>query len=106
MPNLALDLGKLVTSTGVKAVYGDQQDLDGIRVVPVAATWSGFGAGQAESEGSGGGGGSVAVPVGVYVRRGDEIRFSPNLVTLLVAAVPFVWITGRTLSRVIRALKR
>ena len=56
--------------------------------------------------GEGGGGGGVSVPVGVYVRREEGLRFEPNIVTLLVVAVPFVWVAGRALTRIIRALKK
>ena len=106
MPNLALELGKQTASLGVTSVYGEQQDVDGVRLVPVALTWSGFGAGEDPTGGSGGGGGGVAIPVGAYIRTGDGVRFEPNLVSLLAVAIPFVWVAGRALSRVIRALKR
>jgi len=105
MPNLALELGKQAASLGVHSVYGEQQDVDGIRLVPVALSWSGFGAGEDEGR-SGGGGGGVAVPLGAYVRKGDDLRFEPNLVSFVAVAIPFVWVAGRALSRVIRALKR
>lgn len=109
MPNLALELGKLTTSMGVTSVYGEQQDVDGVRIVPVAAVWAGFGAGEsaeAGDAGSGGGGGGVSVPVGAYVRQGDGIRFEPNVIALLTVGIPFIWVAGKALSRVIRALKR
>ena len=106
MPNLALELGKQAASLGVSSVYGEQQDVDGIRLVPVALSWSGFGAGEDEDRGSGGGGGGFAVPLGAYIRKGDDLRFEPNLVSLLAVGIPFVWVAGRALSRVIRALKR
>ncbi len=105
MPNLALELGKQTASLGVAAVYGEQQDIDGMLLVPVAATWSGFGAGESP-EGNGGGGGGVAIPVGAYIRKGDDLRFEPNLVSLVAVGIPFVWVAGRALSRIIRALKR
>lgn len=105
MPNLALELGKQVASLGVTTVYGQQQDVGGVTLVPVALAWSGFGAGEA-AEGSGGGGGGVAIPVGAYIRKGDDLRFEPNLVSLLAVGIPFVWVAGRALSRIIRALKR
>lgn len=106
MPNLALELGKQSASLGVKSVYGEQQDLDGIRLVPVALSWSGFGGGEDPNGANGGGGGGAAIPVGAYIRKGDDLRFEPNLVSLLAVGIPFVWVTGRALSRVIRALKR
>jgi hypothetical protein len=46
------------------------------------------------------------VPIGAYVRDADGVRFQPNIVSLLAVAIPFVWVTGRAWSRVIRALKK
>lgn len=106
MPNLAVELGKQTASLGVTSVYGDQQDVDGVRMVPVALTWSGFGAGEDESGNGGGGGGGVAIPLGAYVRRNDDLRFEPNVVSILAVGIPFVWVAGRALARIIRALKR
>lgn len=106
MPNLALELGKQTASLGVTSVYGQQQDVDGMRLIPVAISWHGFGAGEDATSGAGGGGGGAAIPVGAYVRKGDDLRFEPNLISLLAVGIPFVWVAGRALSRVIRALKR
>lgn len=106
MPNIALELGEQSTAFGVKAAYGEQLDVDGVRIVPVALTWAGYGGGSDESGNGGGGGGGYAIPLGAYVRRGDDLRFEPNVVSFLAMAIPFVWVAGRALSRVIRALKR
>lgn len=110
MPNLALELGKQVAQLGVTSVYGEQQDVDGVRFIPVAVSWSGFGAGEGADgsgdNGSGGGGGGVAIPVGAYIRTGDDLRFEPNLVSLIAVGIPFVWVAGRVLIRLIRVLKR
>ncbi|MBA8815929.1 putative spore protein YtfJ [Microbacterium halimionae] len=106
MPNIALDIGKQTATLGVKAAYGEQQDVDGIRIIPVALTWTGFGGGSDESGNGGGGGGGYAVPLGAYIRTGDELRFVPNVVSFVAVAIPFVWVAGRALSRVIRALKK
>jgi hypothetical protein len=106
MPNLALELGKQSASLGVNSVYGDQVDVDGVRLIPVAVSWSGFGAGEDDAGNGGGGGGGVAIPLGAYIRRGDDLRFEPNLVSVLAVGIPFLWVAGRALSRVIRALKR
>ncbi|MFJ4225010.1 hypothetical protein [Microbacterium sp. NPDC089695] len=105
MPNIALELGKQAAAFGVKSAYGEPQDVDGVSITPVAFTYSGFGGGTGDGA-EGGGGGGVSVPVGVYVRREEGLRFEPNIVTLLVVAVPFVWVAGRALSRIIRALKK
>ena len=105
MPDLALELGKQSASFGVQRAYGDPVDIDGVPVTPVALTWSGFGAGSGE-DGEGGGGGGASIPLGVYVRREEGLRFEPNIISLLLVGIPFVWATGRALSRIIRALKK
>lgn len=106
MPNIALELGQQSAHFGVRSAYGDQIDVDGVKIVPVALAWSGFGGGSDDSGNGGGGGGSYAVPLGAYIRKGDSLTFEPNIVSFLAVAIPFVWVAGRSLSRVIRALKR
>jgi hypothetical protein len=106
MANIALELAKQSAALGVSSAYGEQQDVDGVKLIPVALTWTGFGGGSDESGNGGGGGGGYTFPVGAYVRRGDDLRFEPNLVSLLAVGIPFVWVAGRALSRVIRALKK
>lgn len=105
MPNIALELGKQSAAFGVKSAYGEPQDVDGVSITPVALTWAGFGGG-ADQERDGGGGGGVSIPLGVYVRREEGLRFEPNLISLLAVGIPFVWVAGRALARVIRALKK
>ncbi|HWU29976.1 MAG TPA: hypothetical protein VN041_12920 [Microbacterium sp.] len=105
MPNIALKLGEQAASFGVKGAYGEALEIDGVSVTPVALTVTGFAGGGVE-QGEGGTGGGIAVPLGVYVRREEGLRFEPNIVSLLAVAVPFVWVLGRALSRVIRALKK
>jgi len=109
MPHIALELGKNSASFGVKSAYGEPQEVDGAQFTPVALTFSGFGGGsgaEGSTEGEGGGGGGIAIPLGVYVRREEGLRFEPNLVSLLAVAVPFVWVSGRAISRIVRALKK
>ncbi|WP_221584220.1 hypothetical protein [Microbacterium sp. G2-8] len=106
MPNIAIELGKLSSNLGVKASYGEQQDLDGVKVLPVAATWSGFGGGSDEAGNGGGGGGGFSLPIGAYIRRGSEFRFAPNVITLIAVLTPFVCVAGRTLGYVIKRLKK
>jgi hypothetical protein len=106
MSQFVLDLGKQASTLGVHAAYGEQQDLDGIRIVPVALTWTGFGGGADDEGSAGGGAGGYSVPLGAYVRREDDLRFEPNVVSFLAVAIPFVWVVGHALSRVIRALKK
>ncbi|MET0297785.1 MAG: hypothetical protein ABW024_10305 [Microbacterium sp.] len=106
MPNIALELSKQSAAFGVKSAYGEPQDVNGVTIIPVAVTWSGYGGGSDDTGNGGGGGGGYAVPVGAYIRKGDDLRFEPNLVSLLAVGIPFIWIAGRALSRVIRALKK
>ncbi len=106
MSNFVLDLGKQVASFGVTTAYGEQQDVDGIRIIPVALAWSGFGGGSDDTGSGGGGGGGYVIPLGAYIRKGDDLRFEPNLVAFLAVGIPFVWVAGRALSRIVRALKK
>ena len=106
MPNIALELGKQSATFGVHSAYGEQIDVNGVRIIPVALAWTGFGGGSDESGNGGGGGGGYSVPLGAYIRKGDDLRFEPNIVSFLAVAIPFVWVAGRAVSRVIRALKR
>jgi len=110
MAQLALEIANVITGSGVKAAYGEPQEVGGATILPVAAVWYGFGAGADATEGtdgpSGGGGGGYSVPLGAYVRQGDELRFEPNIVVLAAVAIPLLWVTGRALSRIVRALKR
>ncbi|MFF2495117.1 hypothetical protein [Agromyces sp. NPDC058064] len=110
MADLVLELAETVAGVGVKTSYGEPVDLDGTKVVPVALGYYGFGAGSG-SDGSGdqaggGGGGGLSIPLGAYVGRGGgEVRFEPNLIGLILVATPLVWVTGKALRWVIRALK-
>ncbi|WP_424935625.1 MULTISPECIES: hypothetical protein [Bacteria] len=111
MPHIALELGKNAASLGVKSAYGETMEVDGAQFTPVALTMSGFGGGDfdasdAPGNASGGGGGGVAIPLGVYVKREEGLRFEPNFVSLLAVAIPFVWVAGRAISRIIRVLKK
>jgi hypothetical protein len=106
MPNIALELGKQSATFGVSSIYGEQQDVAGVRIIPVALTWVGFGAGEDKDGSNGGGGGGWAIPIGAYIRKGDDLRFEPNLVSLVAVAIPFIFVAGRALTRVIRILKK
>lgn len=109
MTNLAEKLAESTRSFGVTAAYGDPVDVNGSTIIPVAYVSYGFGAGEESEEGesgSGGGGGGMSVPIGAYVKTGDTVRFDPNIVSLLAVGIPFVWVAGKALARIIRALKR
>lgn len=113
MASLTQQLADTVTQVGVRSSYGEPVEIDGTTIMPVACTSYGFGAGEggggledAQGEGSGGGGGGMSVPVGAYVTRDGYTRFEPNVIALLAVGVPFVWVAGRALARIIKALKR
>lgn len=110
MTNLVLKLAENISSIGVKSAYGEPVEIDGVKIVPVALVQFGFGAGEdGEADGAGpggGGGGGLSVPIGAYVTENGKARFEPNLIALLAVGIPFVWVAGHTVARVIRALKR
>jgi len=112
--NLTLQLADKFKSAGVGMTYGQPVEVDGQTIVPVAFASYGFGAGEGEGEvtasnhgsGEGGGGGGCAIPLGAYVKGPEGLRFEPNLVSLLAVSIPFVWVLGKALSGIIRALKK
>jgi uncharacterized spore protein YtfJ len=111
MTNLAVQLADTVKSFGVKAVYGEPQDIEGTTFVPVALVAYGFGAGEGEGpdgegNGGGGGGGGYTLPIGAYVGDSLGVRFQPNIIAVLTVGIPFVYAVGTALSRIIRALKK
>ncbi len=110
MTNLAVQIAETVKSFGVKAVYGEPQDIEGTTFVPVALVGYGFGGGDGEdpdgNHGGGGGGGGYTLPIGAYVGDSLGVRFQPNPIALLAVGVPFVWVAGKALARVIKALKK
>ncbi len=110
MAELVLELAGTVSGVGVKTSYGEVVEIDGTKVIPVALGYYGFGGGggkdQRGDEGSGGGGGGVSIPLGAYVGKRGDVRFEPNVIGLFVVATPLVWVIGKSLSAIIRALKR
>ncbi len=110
MTNLALKLADNARAQGVQSVYGDPIHIDGVTIVPVAIVQYGFGGGGDDSDSaaasSGGGGGGASIPVGAYVKRGDQVRFEPNIISLIAVSIPFVCVAGMAISRIIRAAKR
>lgn len=111
MTNISLKLAETISSNGIKAVYGEPVEIDGTTIVPVAAVQYGFGAGSGGEAGEedapgGAGGGGVSIPFGAYVSDERGVHFRPNLITLLIVGIPFVWVAGHAWSRVIKALKK
>lgn len=109
MTNLVEKLAEQAKGLGVAAAYGEQQDVDGTKLVPVALSYYGFGGGS-EGDGddapSGGGGGGVSIPVGAYIKTNEGLRFDPNLISLIAVAIPFIWVSGKALAGIIKALKK
>jgi uncharacterized spore protein YtfJ len=111
MSNLVLKLADSVKNIGVSSAYGEPVELDGVTLVPVALVEFGFGGGsdgdsEDAAEAGGGGGGGFSIPIGAYVRDRNGLRFEPNVISLLAVGIPFIWVAGKALSRVIRALKK
>jgi uncharacterized spore protein YtfJ len=67
----------------VKRVFGEPYERNGVTILPVAKVQGGAGMGGGESPGQGSGqGGGFALnarPVGVFVIRGDDVRWQPSL---------------------------
>lgn len=64
----------------VQRVFGEPYERNGTTVVPVAKVQGGGGGGQGDGpdgKGAGGGGGIGVRPAGVYVIRGDQVRWQP-----------------------------
>lgn len=108
MPNIAVSLADTVTSAGAATIYGDPVTVDGVSLVPVALRWFGFGGGSGSEDGQegGGGGGGAVIPIGAYIKDDLGLRFQPNVVSVIAVGIPFVWVTGKALARIIRALKK
>ena len=110
MADFVLELADKVAGVGVRTSYADKVEMGGAQIVPVALGAYGFGGGSGkdaeQGEGSVGGGGGWSVPLGAYVSRGGDVRFEPNVLGLLIVAIPLVAVTGKALKLIIRALKR
>lgn len=108
MANIVTLLADKVRPVGVSTNYGEPVEVGDQTLIPVSVSWFGFGGGGGDDEnGGGGGGGGASAPVGAYVRRpGKDLVFEPNPISLIVVAIPFVWVAGRVLRKLVRALKK
>ena len=109
MANIVSQIADKVRPVGVSTNYGEPVEVGDQTLIPVSIGWFGFGAGGDgdDSGAGGGGGGGASIPVGAYVRRpGQDLQFEPNLISLLAVSIPTIWVTGKALSKVIRALKK
>lgn len=110
MSGLVEKLSDGVKGVGVRSVYGEPVELNGVTIIPVAISFQGFGAGDGtgpggEVSGEGGGGMQASAPIGAYVRDIRGLRFEPNPVTLLAVGIPFVWVAGRVVYRLAKLLR-
>ena len=109
MTNIVTQIADKVRPVGVASNYGDPVEVGDSTLIPVSVNWYGFGGGSDSDEdgAGGGGGGAVALPVGAYVRRpGQDLAFEPNVISLLTVSIPVIWVAGKVLVKLIRALKK
>ena len=110
MANLVEKLAQTMNGLGVKASYGDPVTVVGVEIVPVAWVQFGFGGGSDggadDKEAAGGGGGGVSIPLGVYVGGPVGPVFRPNAIALLAVLIPVLWVGGRAVAIVVKALKK
>jgi uncharacterized spore protein YtfJ len=72
---------------GVRRVFGEPIEQDGVTVIPVARI-AGGGGGGGDSEGNGGGGfGLGGRPAGVYVIKDGQVSWRPAIDPIKVALV-------------------
>jgi uncharacterized spore protein YtfJ len=73
---------------GIRRVFGEPIERDGITVVPVAVAVGGGGGGTAPDEqGTGGGFGGVVRGIGVYSISNGQVRFVPAIDTTALVAM-------------------
>ncbi len=99
----------------VKRVYGDPYEKNGVTVIPAARVGGGGGGGGGETDGvgdgkgagkgSGSGFGMAAKPAGVYVIRGDEVRWQPavDVNRIILGAQVVAIVALLTLRTIIKA---
>jgi uncharacterized spore protein YtfJ len=98
-----MDAGKILEKVSdnlsVRRAFGTAYEKDGVLIIPVAIVAGGGGGGSARSKrsestpqdaappDSGGGFGGLVLPSGVYVIKGDQVRWVPAVdVTIAVLA--------------------
>jgi hypothetical protein len=106
MSSLPVRIADTLKQFGAQVAYGEEREIEGTTFVPVALVGYGFGGGGDSDENGGAGGGGYVIPVGAYVGDSLGIRFQPNPVALAAVAIPLVWVSGKALARVVKALKK
>ena len=73
---------------GIRRVFGEPIERDGVTMVPVAVAIGGGGGGTGPDEqGSGGGFGGVVRGIGVYAISNGQVRFVPAIDTTALAGL-------------------
>ena len=81
-------LARVGDQLGVRRVFGEPIERDGIVVVPVAVAIGGGGGGSAPDEqGAGAGFGGLVRGIGVYAISDGRVRFVPAVDTTVLAAL-------------------
>lgn len=99
-------LGKSGSQLVAARAFGAPMERDGATIIPVAVVAGGGGGGQGSDEGTthgeGGGFGGLVYPIGVYVVRGDSVRFVPsvNVTRIVVGAVALLRLAVRSRVKV------
>ena len=76
---------------GVRRVFGEPVERDGLVVIPVAVAVGGGGGGSGPGEqGAGGGFGGIVRGIGVYTIAEGRVRFVPAVDTTALAALAVV----------------
>jgi uncharacterized spore protein YtfJ len=111
-----MDIQELLTQARdtmtVKQVFGEPYEKDGVTVIPVAAVGGGGGGGSGEQsgEGKGGGGGfgMSARPAGMYVIKGEDVRWIPafDMNRVIMGGQIVVAIALLTLRTVVKTVSR
>ena len=99
---------------GVRAIFGEPVERDGVTVIPVGRVRWGFGGGGggvrgghiADGEGSGGGGGAMVAPVGYIEISGGTARFQRVGLPVSPAAVVAGAVAFYLVTRGLRVLLR
>lgn len=94
----------------VTRVFGEPVERNGLTVIPAALVAGGGGGGGGHDdkgqEGQGGGFGVAARPAGVYVIRGDQVRWQPavdaNRVIVVLGTVVIAFLLSRRGRQAVR----
>jgi uncharacterized spore protein YtfJ len=100
-------LEKAADALGVRRVFGEPVERDGVLVIPVAVAVGGGGGGTApEGQGEGGGFGGLVRAIGVYELREGRVRFVPALDVTALAVIALVAARGVARALRVRAARK